>query len=102
MGRIILPLYDSYGGLYIYIYPVASYFRCFPLYRLAPLLQLGLLKQASERASEPLHPLQRPSTDAGVTLARVESAGRAVNYQEGILIKFFMVAGGRLQFEGLT
>lgn len=90
MGRIVLPFYDSYG-----VYSVPSYFRLsyFPLYRLLqPLLRLGLLKQAELSSSA--HRL-------GVTLARQGLRGRAVNYQEGILIKFFMVVG-RLQLEGLT
>ena len=75
MGRILLPFYDSYG-----VYSSLLIFGCFLSIVLQPLLQLDLLKQARS-------PL-RPPTGESPCLARVE---RAVNYQEGILIKFFMV-----------
>lgn len=76
MGRILLPLYDSYG-----VYPSLLTFGYFLSIVLQPLLQLGLLKQAKS----PLHWSESHLAWQGL------SAGRAVNYQEGILIKFFMV-----------
>lgn len=84
MGRIVLPFYDSYG-----VYPSLLTFVVSSLSSYNPYFNSAYLSKRGRLLRPPESPWQ------GL------SAGRAVNYQEGILIKFFMVAG-RLQYEGLT